>query len=111
MTLRTVRFFQPDYTIAVVLIGDNTNGGSPVVRLADASMDSVSRVGKIKRKVALLYARQMRVSCGNLCSYPIFDAQYVDLDLQPCTNSAVFLELFNNNFLMQKPWATKQTRG
>ena len=76
MTLRTVRLFQPDYTIAVVLIGDNTNGSSPVVRLADASMDSVSKVGKIKRKVALLYAS---IVWKFVLSDPIFDAQYVHI--------------------------------
>ena len=74
MTLRTVRFFQPDYTIAVVLIGDNTNGSSPVVRLADASMDSVSKVGKIKRKVAPTNAS---IVWKFVLSDPIFDAQYV----------------------------------
>ena len=69
-----MRFFQPDYTIAVVLIGDNTNGSSPVVRLADASMDSVSKVGKIKRKVAPTNAS---IVWKFVLSDPIFDAQYV----------------------------------
>ena len=68
-----MRFFQPDYTIAVVLIGDSTNGSSPGLPMPQWIVSA--KLGKSKGK--------LHFSIPDKCEYRVeICRRYVYLDLQ-----------------------------